>query len=51
MNWSRDEDSDDWDDEAVPPRNPYARAGRMSSEEDILKEHKKAPFRPPLRTD
>ena len=47
----RDEDSDDWDDEAVPPRNPYARAGRMSSEEDILKEHKKAPFRPPLRTD
>ena len=46
----RDEDSDDWADETVPLGNPYTRAGRMLSEE-ILKEHKKVPFRPPLRTD
>ena len=46
----RDEDSDDWDD-YVLPSNPYMRAGRMPSEENILKEHKKVSFRPPLRTD
>ena len=46
-----DEDSEEWEDEAMFKKNLYSRSGCMLSEENVLKEHKEVPFRPPLWTD